>query len=538
MGGSAGMKSRFSDMRVGRKLALLIGTGAMALGIVGFTGVRSLASVSTSAGQIYEQGALPLQELASLRNRTSNMRLLLMKHGLALNVEQMDALEREFDETDASVDEALDTYRSTTDMDSIRDDLASEYEAALASWREIRREQFLPASRRSDAVGLNTILDEALNEQGQAMADSLTALFRIESEDAGVRAEAAAAAYHAGRNLMVIVIAAGLAAMVALGVVITRGITRPLMQAKAVIDRLAQRDLRGRVNASAHDEIGQMSRALDQAIDELSQAVHSIGSSSDTLSSASVELSAVATQLAGGAEEVSEQAQSVSASSEQVSHNIATVASGAEEMGASIEDIARNAGEAASVAGEAVGLAQRTSDVVHELESASVEIGDVVRMISSIAEQTNLLALNATIEAARAGEAGKGFAVVANEVKELAQETGRATAQISQKVSAIQSSAEGVVSSIAQVAAIIERVSGFQASIASAVEEQAATTTEIGRSVAEASIGTSSIASSVTAVATAANQTATGAQSAEQAATDLSRLANELQGLVARFQLV
>jgi methyl-accepting chemotaxis protein len=195
------------------------------------------------------------------------------------------------------------------------------------------------------------------------------------------------------------------------------------------------------------------------------------------------------------------------------------VSAGSEEMGASIREISQNATEAAQVAGEAVGLAARTSNTMNQLGDSSSEIGDVIRTITAIAEQTNLLALNATIEAARAGESGKGFAVVAAEVKDLAQETARATEDISKRVQAIQADTGGAVEAIEEITRVIGRISDYQTTIASAVEEQTATTAEMNRSVAEA-----------------ARLTTEGVQQSQQAAGALTRMSAELTSLVSTFR--
>jgi methyl-accepting chemotaxis protein len=205
-------------------------------------------------------------------------------------------------------------------------------------------------------------------------------------------------------------------------------------------------------------------------------------------------------------------------------------------MSASIREIAQNANEAARVAAGAVTEAEATNATITKLGLSSKEIGDVVKVITSIAEQTNLLALNATIEAARAGEAGKGFAVVANEVKELAQETARATEDIARRVEAIQADTGGAVEAIGRIGTVIGQINDYQLTIASAVEEQTATTNEMSRSVAEAAGGTTEIAANITGVSAAADSTTQALSQTRVAVDELSRMAADLRTGVAGFR--
>ncbi|HEY0535246.1 MAG TPA: methyl-accepting chemotaxis protein, partial [Actinoplanes sp.] len=230
------------------------------------------------------------------------------------------------------------------------------------------------------------------------------------------------------------------------------------------------------------------------------------------------------------------QAQTVSAAAEQISRSVDAVSAGSEQMGAAIREISQNAAEAAQVASEAVELASSTSVTMNKLGESSAEIGNVIKVITAIAEQTNLLALNATIEAARAGEAGKGFAVVASEVKDLAQETARATEDISRRVQTIQADTDGAVTAIEKITTVIARISDFQTTIASAVEEQTATTGEMNRSVTQAATGTGDIAQNITGVAESARITSEGVVQTQQATAELTRMSTDLKQLVSAFR--
>ncbi len=316
---------------------------------------------------------------------------------------------------------------------------------------------------------------------------------------------------------------------------VLRSIVNPLRAMTDAIAAMAAGDLTREPQVSSKDEFGAMAGALTTAMRSVRGAVQAMSTSTNSLTTSAQQLSSTSTQIAASAEEASAQADVVSAAAEQVSRNVQSVATGSEEMGASIREIAQNAAEAAQVAGSAVALAESTNATVSKLGESSTEIGKVIKVITTIAEQTNLLALNATIEAARAGEAGKGFAVVANEVKELAQETARATEDIAQRVSAIQADAAGAVGAIDEIGQVIRRINDFQVTISSAVEEQTATTNEMNRSVNEAATGSTEIASTITGVAHSAAATTTGVAQTQQAAGELARTSTELQALVNRF---
>ena len=304
-----------------------------------------------------------------------------------------------------------------------------------------------------------------------------------------------------------------------------------------VVDAVSQGDLTPEVTVTGSDDLGKIGDGLSKLVTSLHQNISTLSNNTQALSASSEELAANGQQMAGSAEETSAQADTISAASEQVNQNIQTVATGSEEMSASIQEIASNATQATKITSDAVQLAESTNKTVTQLGVSSAEVGQVVKVITSIAEQTNLLALNATIEAARAGEAGKGFAVVANEVKELANQTAKATDEISNKISAIQTDTQSAVTAIGEISTVIGRINDISNTIASAVEEQSATTNEISRNVSEASKGSQEITQNISGVATAAKDTTEGASANQKAAEELAEIATTLQKMVGLFKL-
>jgi methyl-accepting chemotaxis protein len=344
-----------------------------------------------------------------------------------------------------------------------------------------------------------------------------------------------------GRQHSLVVVAA---AVLLFTVLMLAGLGVALQRAVLVPIGLLCRQIEGvdgnltkRVDVRRDDEIGALATSFNGFMAALQDVVTRVAGSASELGSASGQLSGVSQRIGRSAQESSAQAGIVSTAAEEVSRNVHAVAAGAEQMGASIREIAQNTNEAARVAAEAVHVAQAANETVTKLGESSAEIGNMVKVITSIAAQTNLLALNATIEAARAGEAGKGFAVVAKEVKDLAQETARATEDISRRIATIQADTEGAVSGIAQIGEVVRRINDYQTAIASAVEEQTATTNEMSRSVAVAATGSGEIAASIVGVARSAVDTTTGVDESHQATGELARMSGELRELVGQFQV-
>jgi methyl-accepting chemotaxis protein len=260
-----------------------------------------------------------------------------------------------------------------------------------------------------------------------------------------------------------------------------------------------------------------------------------VGEIVETVSSASNELETSARTLTASAEHAQTKTTMVASASEEASTNVQSVASATEEMATSINEVSRQVQESARMASDAVGQARNTTDRVSELSRAAARIGDVVELINTIAGQTNLLALNATIEAARAGESGRGFAVVASEVKALAEQTAKATGEIGEQISGIQTATQQSVGAIKEISGTIEKLSEISSAIAAAVEEQGMATQEISRNVEQAAQGTRQVSSSITDVQRGASETGSASSQVLSAAQTLSRDSNRLRREVAKF---
>lgn len=312
-----------------------------------------------------------------------------------------------------------------------------------------------------------------------------------------------------------------------------------------------------------HDEVGDMATALQIFRDNLarqrdleaqqklaeeitrrragrvqeltSQFDQSAAKAVSGVATAAQQLEGTATSLSSAASQTSQRATTVAAASEQASVNVQTVASAAEELSSSIGEISRQVTHSSKISMTAVNDANNAQTVVTDLASMVQRIDDVVRLINDIATQTNLLALNATIEAARAGEAGKGFAVVANEVKSLANQTGKATEDIGRQIASVQEQTKKVVVTITDIVHVIEEIGQVSGSIAAAVEEQSAATREIARNVEQAAAGTADVTDNVMGMQQAAHSAGTDSAQVLGASRALSAGATSLKGLIETF---
>ncbi|HEY8532567.1 MAG TPA: methyl-accepting chemotaxis protein [Micromonospora sp.] len=522
------------NLRLRGKFLIIVVLGAVIATAVGVTSLMSMTRMQATSDRIYQHNMLALTELRQLENAVMAMRAAVVDAALSSTESLREQFIGELSELDEDVDAALSAYanRDRSDGRGKNVDLLRE---GLAEYREARDTKLVPAVRAGDREAFAIARDSVALPASQKIDVALGNLIEIETIAAQMANADSRTAYATTWRNATVFLVVGVLATLLIGLVIARSVTRSIDRVALVVGALAKGDLTVTTGVRGRDEVGRMAAALDEAIEHLRRVLGVMRRSGHALADAASELSAISDQITQGAQETSREAEIAATTAEQVSANIHSVANRSEEMGTSISEIANSASEAARVAQTANEIAESVSKAVAKLSVSSSEIGNVTNLITAIAEQTNLLALNATIEAARAGETGKGFAVVASEVKDLAQETARATGEISRQIAAIQADSETAVKAIAEIIQVIEKITSFSTTIASAVDQQSATSAEISRNVTEAASGSAQIAQNISGVAQAAQSTAAGVQQAQRAASELSRMSEELRRIVAEF---
>jgi len=560
------MTSLFNNLKMAAKIGLITAAlGAVMIALVGYVSTR-MASLDGAYSDIVSRIDTSTTVVARTARRAETYRASAFE----LLVETTDAGNARL--LKATVDSAESVLSGLDKVKKSVPEKAAELEAQIehftkafsackpviqyASTTTTAEDNAKAADRmRAECNGL---LQHAVASQLQ-LVDNMVAFAKSRADEQ--HAEAAAEI----RNSYILSAVSGIVAISGALLLGIFGIARPLRSLVNLLQRMAKGEDVEMTALTRRDEIGDTARAVESvktmlaekanrealakteqdklAADQRRQDMYrlanqfesAVGEIIETVSSASTELEASAGTLTSTAEHSQQLSIVVAAASEEASTNVQSVASATEELSSSINEISRQVQDSARMANDAVGQARTTTEQVSELSKAASRIGDVVELINTIAGQTNLLALNATIEAARAGEAGRGFAVVASEVKALAEQTAKATDEIGQQISGIQSATQASVGAIRDISGTIERLSEIASAIAAAVEEQGAATQEISRNVQQAAEGTHQVSSNVAAVQRGATETGSASSQVLGAAQSLALESNRLKVEVGNF---
>ncbi len=517
-------------------LNVSIRTKILGLCIIG--SVMLLALAGGAMALTWAQGKL-LDHVLVANQALSHHHTLVMMHDAiridVLNLQRADSTEK----TKAAQDQLKNHTLVFRDMIianracPLPDDLVALLKANEANEDDfVFQAEALFSKAANDHSALSAPLLEGFLRQFETLDQQLKTLTQSFQNHLHSKQELNQAYRHYSLKVTAVSTVCGLILLMVLGWVLSGLIARPVWATQAVLKTMADGDFTGRVTVACDDDIGVMGSALNHMADSIEIILRGISERAGALDHAASILAHTSDNIVHAAESTAQQARSAATAAEMVSSNIATVSTAAAEMTVSIQEIAQQTENTVRIADNCLSVASDFRSTITRLDVSSASIGEVVKAISAVAEQTNLLALNATIEAARAGEAGRGFAVVAGEVKSLSQQTAGSSADISQKIAAIQADSRACVEAIARITVIIEKINQSSQTVASAVEEQSATTSEISRTVTQAATGGSQIAKSVTALSDNVSAATNGSLQIQESARELAQLSRSLRELV------
>ncbi|TQF29345.1 methyl-accepting chemotaxis protein [Bradyrhizobium sp. UNPA324] len=539
-------------------LVTILSLFLLTIGVMGLQGTRQSNARLKS---IYQDRAVPLAQLFEINDRMRDNTVLMFEAAANGRAgKPVGEIAAKVNANLEKVGKAWAEYMATY-LTPEEKGVADSFTPKRANYVEQGLKPALSLSAERKYEELAALLAGRARELYEAAKADLDKLVAIQVKEAKAEYDAAEHEYGwlVGAALALLMTSIAIGGLVSRQTI--RAIVRPLQRLNDAMLSINQAKLDNRIVVERDDELGEALRNLQtlQAIvrfdrDELKATERrsaaqrklemtklagnfesAVGEIIETVSSASRELEASANTLTSTAERGEKLATMVAAASEEASTNVQSVASATEELSSSVNEIGRQVQESARMANEAVEQARLTDQKVGELSKAAARIGDVVELITTIAGQTNLLALNATIEAARAGEAGRGFAVVASEVKALAEQTAKATGEISQQISGIQGATQDSVHAIKTIGSTIKSLSEISSTIAAAVEEQGAATQEIARNVQQAAGGTHQVSSNIADVQRGATETGSASAQVLDAAQLLSTDSNRLRTEVGRF---
>ncbi len=411
--------------------------------------------------------------------------------------------------------------------------------AAANSYYQLAEKEYIPAIERGDLETASGLLSGKLEDAYKLHRQKIDEVVKMANDQNEQEEQFAASRIQIQTVILVLVASSSLLISVALFALIGLQIVKSIRQATERMKDISEgeADLTQRLNIQSRDEIGELSKWLDQFVARIQQNVIEITEQTEQVVETTQKVADAGTSMAAAAEQASRQVETIAASGIEMNQNLSTISSSIEEVSISIADVARKTADATTTVTDAVRSTKETDQVVTELGKSATEIGQVIESIASIASQTNLLALNAAIEAAGAGDAGKGFAVVASEVKELARQTAESSMGIKDQINMIQARTNETVETISKISKTMDEVNGITGIIASSVEEQSVTAKDIARNVAQTAKAANEVVENLQGIAQAAKSVAEDSSRSLKLNEDMRQQALNVFSVVNRFKV-
>jgi methyl-accepting chemotaxis protein len=553
------------DLSIRAKILAAFASLIVALLALGLVAIAQMSNMAREAADVRDNWLPSATKIGHLRAEVNQFRLAEANSMLAIstntNAESVDDM---MAAAAAAVDAAYDSYKPLITHATDDESLMAEF---VKQWPIFRQSALdtLDIARSGNMTGAMNAFNNGDEASRAALSEVLAKDITFHAQEGSMSADAEESIYRFSRLVLFIGTGFGVLVGAAMSLALIFGLVMPLKGASGAVEQLAQGDLNVTVRgAERGDEIGALARTLDvfkrnmlrtreleaasasasageqakrramaaQMADQFERTVQSIVAG---VSRSAEEFQATARILSDSANETAAQAKTVAEVSETSSNNIASVASATEELSYSVKEISEQVRQSREIAAESGAQAEKTDAQMRDLARAAEKIGGIISLINDIAGQTNMLALNATIEAARAGEAGRGFAVVAQEVKSLAEQTARATADISAQIGDIQATTARAADNISSIVRTTEKANSVAMSIAASVGQQGDATQEIAQNIQYASKGAQQVADNISGVLGSAQNASSASSEMLASANGLTEQATRLRAEVNAF---